>query len=383
MMHSSSETTYQAAKAVAKTIEEHFRNQLTKARAQGNNELAPEPSAAVIESIIDTLFWSSLRREEGVSPKISLAYVSPEQAGAPIIFEHRLELTSAVLAKLSPAVERPGVHLGVWQDEGKLYIWGATRVIPSLCFVLDVSAPALLVIKHRRIGGVGKFANVAVLKGDQVKVINEQAASLPDCPSLLATLLNFSSSYSDHDGVNILVQLAVSMRAHGRGGTLLIVQSGTDSWKKSIIHPILYSIAPAFHGLADLMRQEQSERSKSIWQGSLRNAVEGVAGLTAVDGATIITNEYELLAFGAKIGRPEGKPPIDKVVFTEPIVGNQPTTLSPAQRGGTRHLSAAQFVQDQPNAFALVASQDGAFTIYAWSACDEVVYAHRVDTLLL
>jgi hypothetical protein len=57
--------------------------------------------------------------------------------------------------------------------------------------------------------------------------------------------------------------------------------------------------------------------------------------------------------------------------------------VHPTQLGGTRHLSAAQFVQDQHDAVALVASQDGAFTVFAWSPCEDMVHAHRVETLLL
>jgi len=53
------------------------------------------------------------------------------------------------------------------------------------------------------------------------------------------------------------------------------------------------------------------------------------------------------------------------------------------QHGGTRHLSAAQFVHDQRDTLALVASQDGRFTIFAWSPCEEMVHAHGVDVLLL
>jgi DNA integrity scanning protein DisA with diadenylate cyclase activity len=55
----------------------------------------------------------------------------------------------------------------------------------------------------------------------------------------------------------------------------------------------------------------------------------------------------------------------------------------PAQLGGTRHLSAAQFVHDQRDAIALVASQDGRFTVFKWSPREEFVHAHRVDALLL
>jgi hypothetical protein len=57
--------------------------------------------------------------------------------------------------------------------------------------------------------------------------------------------------------------------------------------------------------------------------------------------------------------------------------------MHPGQLGGTRHLSAAQFVYDQPRAVAMVASQDGRFTIFAWSPNDAAVHAHRVEVLLL
>ena len=53
------------------------------------------------------------------------------------------------------------------------------------------------------------------------------------------------------------------------------------------------------------------------------------------------------------------------------------------QLGGTRHLSAAQFAQDQRDAVALVASQDGRFTIFAWSSDEATLRARRVETLLL
>jgi hypothetical protein len=57
--------------------------------------------------------------------------------------------------------------------------------------------------------------------------------------------------------------------------------------------------------------------------------------------------------------------------------------VTPSELGGTRHLSAAQFVNDQRDTVALVAPQDGAFTIFSWSAPEDAVHAHRVETLLL
>jgi len=377
--------TYQAASTVAPAVEAHFARHLDEARKQGEDGLASEPDAHAIAAIIDATFWASFRPEEGRFPKISLAYLPPEQAGQPLVFEHPLPLTAAVLTKLAPAVERPEIHLGVWRFDNQLKVWGATRTIPSFCFVLEDVEPGLLVVKHRRLDGFGKYANVAVLKGEQVKIIDEKGTSLPDCPSLLRALLAFTSAAtnSPHHSLNVLVQLAASMRAHGHGGSLLVVPSESDGWRHSLALPILYSVTPSFSALAELVRQEVDEEDRRQWESALRRAVDTIGGLTAVDGATVINDQYEVLAFGAKIARPEGSPPVDKWVITEPVVGNAGVVVQPTEHGGTRHLSAAQFVHDQRDALALVASQDGKFTVFAWSPCEEMVHAHRVESLLM
>ena len=169
--------TYEAARIVAPTIEEHFADHHGRAVSRGETDLAPGPDASTAQAIIDASFWASFRREEGQFPKISIAYVSPEQVVQPLLFETKFDLITSVLTKLAPAVERPGVHLGVWPYQGRLQIWGALRSLPSLCFVLEVVEPGLLVVKHRRIDGFGKFANVAILKGEQIKIVDEKGTS--------------------------------------------------------------------------------------------------------------------------------------------------------------------------------------------------------------
>lgn len=377
------EPTYRAARTVAATIEAHFARHFADASSRGELHLAPAPDAQSIEAIIDATFWASFRPEEGRFPKISLAFLPPEQAGQPLIFENRLAVTSDTLTKLAPAVERPGVHLGVWRDTEDLYVWGATRTIPSLGFVLEDVEPGLLVIKHRRIDGFGKFANVAVFKGEQVKIVDEEAASLPECPDLLKSLRAFTSPATWDDSVNVLVQLAASMRAHGHGGSLLVVPNGNDAWKESIIHPITYSVTPSFSKLSTLLEKRPQLDDESNWLASLNKVVDTVTGLTAVDGATVMSSGYEVLAFGAKIRRGPGREPVEQMMLTEPIVGNHAMVIPPVQHGGTRHLSAAQFVFDQKDSLALVASQDGRFTVMAWSPCEQMVHAHRVDVLLM
>jgi hypothetical protein len=257
------------------------------------------------------------------------------------------------------------------------------RALPRLCFVLEVAAPGLLVVKHQRGGVLGKFVNVAVIEGDQIKVIDERASTLPDCPPLLTSLLGFDAPSSWIDSVNVLVQLAVAMRTHGRGGSLLMVLSGSDGWRESIVQPMSYAVEPAFLELAQLARERPDAARQRLWREALDEAVNAVASLTAVDGATVLSFDYDLLGFGAKIARRKGSPQVEQVSVTEPIEGGAAVVVHPTALGGTRHLSASQFVHDQRDALALVASQDGRFTVFAWSPCEGMVHAHRVETLLM
>ncbi len=373
---------YPAARDVAERIHTHFTEHQAAARGRGRTDVGAEPDVADIEAVIDAAFWASLRREEGLTPTISLALLPPDRAAQSIRFAAELPLRASALAKVGPAVERPGIHLGVWRQNGELNVWGTTRAIPAFCMVVEVVASGLLVIKHRN-DPFGKFVNVAVLEGDQIKIVDEGFAMAPDCPSPMKSLLGLESPGRAPGQVDVLVQLAASMRAHHRGGALLVVPAAREDWRESIVSPVIYGVDPPFSELADLMKREARESESHEWQEDLRRSIGAVAGLTAVDGATIVNDRYELLAFGAKITRRRGSPAVERIVVTEPVVGSQTIYVAPSQLGGTRHLSAAQFVHDQHDAIALVASQDGRFTIFKWSVSEQLVHGHRVEVLLI
>lgn len=368
--------TYPAARIVSETVQGHFARHIASARAQDGAEVESPPSPA-IEAIIDAAFWASLRREEGRAPLISMAFLPPERAKHSLRFAGPLPLLPAVLSKVAPAVERPGIHLGVWRNADGFYVWGTTREVPAFCLVVEVVTSGLIVVKHRS-EPFGKFVNVAVLEGDQIKIVDERAGHVvPDCPAVVTSLVGASDRKSGSGLTTVLVQLAASMRQHGRGGALLIVPAGSSEWRESIVTPMPYAVDPPYSELAALSCRDSADPD------DLKRAVDAIAGLTAVDGATIINDNYDLLAFGAKIARKRGSTPVEWVNVTEPVEGSAPTLANPAQLGGTRHLSAAQFVHDQREAMALVASQDGRFTIFKWSPREQFVHAHRVDALLL
>ena len=366
---------YPPAHSVAATVEQHFRR---------HNGGGPVPDAQAVERIVDAAFWASLRRDEGRAPKISLAYLPPSAAGRALVLERRLPLDPATLTRLAPAAERPGIHLGVWSDGGEPYVWGATRTLPPFCFVLEVVQAGLLVIKHRRADpadGGGKFGNVAVLEGDDVKVVDAQGVLSLPCPDFVSSLVAFEAPTGRRESV--LLQLALSMRAHHHGGSLLVVPHGSEEWRESILWPVMYAVAPPFSGLAELLQAVPAGRSPGGETPGFRAAIEAIGGLTAVDGATVLSDEWHVLAFGAKIGRRAGSVPVERLTLIEPIVGRPPVAVHPAELGGTRHLSAAQFVHEQHDALALVASQDGQFTVFAWSESAGIVRGYRVEALLL
>src|SRR2546425_7823968 len=167
----------------------------------------------------------------------------------------RRPLGPRALARLAPAVERPGIHLGVWREQGELVVWGTTRAIPSFCFVLEVLGAGLMVVKHRTREDSTKFQNVAVFEGEQVKGLSPQALDVSEHPPVLRSLIAPEPPGSPDDPVDVLLRLAVSMRAHKRGGTLLVVPTQTETWRESIVRPIEYAVEPAFTELADLVRE--------------------------------------------------------------------------------------------------------------------------------
>ncbi len=369
---------YPAARIVAKRIEARI---AASAIAYKSPTDAPKPNAAVIEEIITTAFWASLRREEGRSPRISIAFLPPEQSVRPVQFNPPVRLEAALLARLAPAVERPAIHIGVWSYAGDLHAWGVTRTVPTWCFILEVVGPGMLVVKYRRGDPSTKFANVAVLEGSDVKFIEEQPEAMSEVPPALGSLLAFYSSAGRNESDNFLVKVAIAMRAHAHGGSLLVVPRNSNLWLHSIVQPITYALIPPFPDIATFLQNKQLNGEASLI--TLQTAADALAGLTAVDGATVISDQFEPLAFGAKILTRDGVHRVDQILLTEPIEGVPDRTVDPAHLGGTRHLSAAQFAHDQRNATALVASQDGQFTVFAWSSVKNMVHAHRLDALLI
>jgi len=127
-------------------------------------------------------------------------------------------------------------------------------------------------------------------------------------------------------------------------------------------------------------------RGGAAQRGNRRNwggTVDWIAGLTAVDGAVVINDRYELLGFGAKLARRRNTLRSSRSRSRNRFNGPWRRLCIRKSSAEPATSSAAQFVHDQRDAIALVASQDGRFTILEWSPCESMVHGHRVETLLL
>lgn len=370
---------YPAAREASAAIEAHF----IGLAARSPDPAPPRPDRTEIERFLDVAFWASLRREEGHSPRISITHLPSDLAASPLLFERSLPFTPATLTRLAPAVERPGIHLGVWPVDGEPRIWGTTGAVPPFGFVVEVVEPGILVVKYRRGSGPKKFGNIAVLVGHEVRIIDHDAGSGREYTPAMEALVDLDPDTRWTESASVMVELGISMRDHGRGGALLVVPRGSEGWRESMVKPMQYAVAVPSVRLAQLMAEQPTGDDDPRWRAEVQREVAAVAGLTAVDGATVMGDDFDVRAFGAKIGRREGFGPVTEVLVSEPVVGRSRALVHPTVLGGTRHLSAAQFAHDQRDSRALVASQDGRFTVFAWSEREGRVLAHRIESLLL
>jgi DNA integrity scanning protein DisA with diadenylate cyclase activity len=178
--------------------------------------------------------------------------------------------------------------------------------------------------------------------------------------------------------------------AEDHGGIMLLVPSDVGTWTASL-HPFPYRLAVPDDRLPRAIRQglssaqqigslvqrvseaEMPEDLKGMIFGSLAQSpwhseqdVRAIASLAGVDGAIVMTRDLSLVGFGAKIAVPPD-PSLQVCTFgfqpgMQPVLP-QPLGASPV---GTRHQSAAKFINANKDSVAIVVSQDRHVSLIHW-----------------
>ncbi len=330
-------------------------------------------SSDQLATLIDFAYWASQTIEEGNQIKMSLVFKEREFSANIFRFDHPLPLTSTNLVKLGSALESAFSDICICADEdGRLKIWGLRMKSPSHLTAelwLQVLGPGnILIICNGR--------GIAALIGNQAVFIDSSSFFAAIASKIFSNSKNIQLTALNFYRFNSLLYIAQAMRAHERGGTLLVVPRDA-LWKKSIGHPVSYTgqgsfLEPKFtldpssatftiQDLFNLFQEATATPNDSFRDGrsQIMDQCNRIGRLTAIDGALVMTYDRYIHCFGAKIQAVDALTGSDLVRVIRPVEGDQGIKTPFSELGGTRHYSAAQFAFDQPDAIAIVASQGG------------------------
>lgn len=320
------------------------------------------PSVRQISQLINTIFWASLATEEGQYAKMAVVVMEAEGVDITkgIMFADAAPFSSSVLVKLSPALQVENSYLMVsFEETGRLRIRGLTQ------------EPFGLVIRATSPGNI-----VVSLSGEILAYLSPvQEPLLLGIPNWVMQVGRFVGRLFEpnFELAEFLRFLAEAMR-HGRGGTILIVPSSATGWRDSIKDGYLVE-ADNLRLMWSKKHWEEKSRETTDTDDltyldplspeamNFRRAIAFIGGLTAVDGATILNDKYEVIGFGWKI-IPQLDPPA--AIAVADLLG-QPAaeeTIPFKEIGGTRHQSAASFANEHAESVAFVTSQDGRMTLF-------------------
>lgn len=340
------------------------------------------------QTFIETAFWASLQQEESRFHDFTLLLMPKEKMRRHYVFQQPVPFSVANVAKLAPALDPQANHVGVWVSEGgELVMWGFAPAKDTGLTAATLD-PGQLLVSFKEIG-IEHFT--LLLSGTKAEFVRRS--------EFLSWLVPESKTESPRDvrrrhEAEVMRaadyrNISTFMRAHRHGGTLLIVKADGD-WRRSLSDPITFAAEEAYDKirLDTLLRDEtmkQERESQVLYTESSRfklaiesgkKSLETIGRLTAIDGAAVMSYDLNVLAFGAKI-KPKGEGKPRRVLILEPFEERSPREIDLAVLGGMRHQSAAQFVFDQQDALAFVASQDGRLSVMRWDAERKLVTVIR------
>ena len=241
------EPVYPAARAVAATMERYFRRYLEAEGQADRAELVPD--AAAIEQLVNAAFWASLRREEGLHPA-DLARVSASRS-------HRLtpDVRTAADARRSHAREAGAGGRTSWDSSRR-----RARTASFACGARPAdsrrsrSCSRLSIRAARRQAPPDRSGEVHQRARDRRGSDQDRRRTGVDparLPAGATSLIGFHPPASRLEGVNVLVELAVSMRAHQprRLAARRPRQAAMPGGSRSCT-PVAYPVVPPFAELA-------------------------------------------------------------------------------------------------------------------------------------
>ena len=372
------------------------------------------PDQHALEQLLSVAYQASLLHEEDRPVRFRL-YLGdpasvPEDSGPPEGL-HRLRFTEprafdeVELRRLAPAAKYHRSLIGVSHDGNAFRIWGmlqsGPRWLESARGGRAIASPVpfdAVVVSALDVGhilvSVGDV-RLAELRGGRLapggldlfdaEWMREQFDGYRR--ALIAEYEHESGIVLDLDGVRRISQqmvkrLLATMRDAHHGGMLLYVpQERAADLLKTAIHlkyafaddaarrrypALMHAVMHALGAAAAEMSPPPARVGYDVYQRTSRPEIAALdeaifeisqllAGLGDVDGAVVITDQLELLGFGAEI---VGVPDVTTVRHAQDLEATE-FHVDNVDRVGTRHRSAYRLCAFEPACLAIVVSQDG------------------------
>jgi hypothetical protein len=360
------------------------------------------PDSERLGTLLDIVFRTSMIPEDGRHVRANIAWLSisdfrehemkqARRSELALKFERARPLDSGVLAKLGKATESGSSSLLVDWFDGAPTIWGVIyyqrgpRTLDEIPATIEEAvhgAPDCPILSIDGIGSISITRGEALIgritRGEFSRAARPPAAFYSHPMGMVLYELfglrmalkgggyvdDGDNSYG-HGRLECLKYLLEQL--HRQAGGALVVFIPEASRKDAMVHAELPWACTGSLEVRDLLRarirhrREAQERQGTSapyvakTEALMRERLDAIARLASIDGALLLSPEFELMGFGAKLRAA----PWDGTVLEGPDGvggGGQPFDFS---RLGARHASAVAYVAALPGTVAFVVSADG------------------------
>lgn len=370
---------------------------------------APLPAAAVLTAFVSTLYQASLLAEEGRPVVCQLVLATQAELEAQPVtltdfhlvrFAEPRPYSEQELRRLSPAVQQASSLLAVAPAaDGSLQLWGLlfsehqwdqlvdqprlSPARPPRALLVQVSGPGSLVfydgaqrvltLQRGRIEGhgfvsfprawaEGRFVENRALAGDALP----NPTLTPEQDELLVRLT-----------LQMQRRALTRIRTSGHGALVVLVPTDRVAALTAaggVLRPkyrlLPGGAGPRFAALARAVVRRLAQLGDVSWAhyqrahdaellaltAEIEHLADYLAGLAAVDGALVLTQQLDLVGFGVEVQATQV--PLERVYRALDLEAQRRQPLA-LDLGGTRHRAAYRLCLAAPECLTIVVSQDG------------------------
>ena len=383
------------------------------------NDRGDTPPEAVLTRLLETLYFASLKTDEGRPILCTVNYVDPDQrhdecptrrpadCWSHVPFERPLPFDVRTLTKLARAADPAVSSLAVFRDKkNKLFIWGMVDQEPrhSEYITLEASTtndrPGLFQATITGVGNISVYQNEALIGSLEQNTLVEEYHDVlwsgPVHDMLSGYLRNYLADSEANDSatvpraqlesellmrwLNSICRILMNIQHYRHGGGLLIAPQmsldglnvkykiGYDRLLKSLRTMVESQFTAAREAAAPLsapaedvvsytMHPRESARALSEHKNEVLGAIRFIASLSCVDGFVLLDQRMMVHGFGVEVRTDNLLSDIH--VARDSHADPKLLRLSELTQYGTRHRAMMRYCFDKPGSLGFVVSQDG------------------------